>query len=244
MNPIIIIPSRLDSTRLPNKPLADIHGKPMIVRVLERAQETDIKRIVVACADKEIKNVVENAGGEAVMTSPTLPSGSDRVMEALNLVDPERRHDIVINLQGILPTIDPQAIERAYNLLDNHKTDIGTVATILTEEDARNNPNVVKAVAEIDIDKGQRQGRALYFTRATAPHGEGELLRHIGLYVYRRDAIEKFISSPPAYLEKRENLEQLRALTLGMRIDVALIDHLPRGVKTENDLEKVRAEVA
>ncbi len=242
MKPIIIIPSRLDSTRLPNKPLADINGKPMIIHVLERAKETNIDRVVVACADQEIKDIVEKAGGEAVITPKDLPSGSDSIMAALNIIDPKRHYDVVVYLQGILPTIDPEIIDRAYALLDNHKTDIGTLATPIKNEADKNDPNIVKTVAEIDVEKGQKQGRAMYFTRSKAPYGEGDLFRNIGIYVYRRDAIEKFISSPPSYLEKRENLEQLRALTLGMRIDVAIIDDAPIGVRTEEDLEKIRNE--
>lgn len=239
-SPIILIPARMASTRLPGKPLADIAGLPMIVQVMKRAQESGLGRVAIACAEGEIKSAVEKAGGEAVMTDPALPSGSDRILQALKKLDPDGRHDAIINVQGDLPTLEPRLIKIAFDLLSNPQTDIGTLAAIITKDAEKNNPNVVKAVAEIDFTKGARQGRALYFTRTTAPSGDGPLLHHIGLYAYKREALEKFVAAPPSSLEKRERLEQLRALALGMRIDVAIVDTVPLGVDTPEDLEEAR----
>lgn len=239
-NPIVMIPARMTSSRLPDKPLADIHGLPMIVHVMKRAAEAKLGRVVIACAESEIKSAVEAAGGEAVLTDPNLPSGSDRILQALNQIDPEGKHDSVINVQGDLPTIDPQLIRTAFELLADGDVDIGTLAAVITKTEEMSNPNVVKAIAEMDFDHGDRQGRALYFTRATAPTGDGPLLHHIGLYTYRRDALQRFVSAPPAALEKRERLEQLRALALGMRIDVAVVETVPLGVDTPKDLETAR----
>ena len=239
-NPIVMIPARMASTRLPNKPLADIHGLPMIVHVLRRAEEAKLGRVVIACAEQEIKQAVEKAGGEAVLTDPNLPSGSDRILAALKTVDTRGEHEAVINVQGDLPTLDSKLIQTAFSLLDNKDTDIGTLGCIITKEAEKTNPNVVKAIAEIDFAKNERQGRALYFSRTTAPSGEGPLLHHIGLYTYKREALEKFVASPPSALEKRERLEQLRALALGMRIDIAVVDTVPLGVDTPEDLEAAR----
>lgn len=239
-SPIVMIPARMASTRLPQKPLADICGLPMIVHVMKRAEEAKLGRVVVACAESEIKNAVEQAGGEAVMTDPNLPSGSDRILQALNQIDPQGKHDGIINVQGDLPTIDPVLIRTAFELLSNPETDIGTLAAVITKEEEKTNPNVVKAIAEIAFGLGENQGRALYFSRTTAPSGDGPLLHHIGLYTYRREALQKFVSAPPAVLEKRERLEQLRALALGMRIDVAVVDTVPLGVDTPEDLETAR----
>lgn len=239
-NPIVMIPARMASTRLPGKPLADIHGLPMIVQVLRRAEEAKLGRVIVACAEAEIKQAVEKAGGEAVLTDPALPSGSDRILSALKTVDPQGSHDAVINVQGDLPTLDPALAVSAFRLLENAETDIGTLGAVITKEAEKTNPNVVKAIAEIDFAQGERQGRALYFTRATAPSGEGPLLHHIGLYAYRRAALERFVASPPGALEKRERLEQLRALALGMRIDIAVADTVPLGVDTPEDLAAAR----
>jgi len=240
MNPIILIPARMASTRLPNKPLAEIHGKPMIVHVMERALETKLGRVVVACGEREIKAAVEKAGGEAVLTNPDLPSGSDRIFEALKTVDPSGKHDAIINFQGDLPTIDSASVRAAFELLRNKETDIGTLAVVITEESQKNNPAVVKAVAEIDFNRQQKTGRAFYFTRSTSPSGAGPLLHHIGLYTYKRAALEKFVAAKPSYLEQREKLEQLRALALGLRIDVAVVDTVPLGVDTQEDLETAR----
>lgn len=239
-NPIVMIPARMASTRLPDKPLADIHGQPMIVHVLRRAEEAKLGRVVVACAEKEVIAAVEKAGGEAVLTDPALPSGSDRILAALKQVDARGAHDAVINVQGDLPTLDPTLIRTAFALLENPETDIGTLGCVITKDAEKTNPNVVKAIAEIDFAAGQKQGRALYFTRTTAPSGDGPLLHHIGLYTYRRSALEKFVASPPAALEKRERLEQLRALSLGMRIDIAVVETVPLGVDTPEDLAAAR----
>lgn len=240
MNPIILIPARMASTRLPGKPLADIHGRAMIVHVMERAQEAKLGRVVIACAEKEIKAAVEKAGGEAVLTDPALPSGSDRILSALKIIDAAGKHDIVINVQGDLPTLDAALIRSAADLLLNPETDIGTLAAIIVKEQEKTNPNVVKAITEIDFSKNQKTGRALYFTRTTSPSGDGPLLHHIGLYAYKRAALEKFVATAPSVLEKREKLEQLRALSLGMRIDVAIVDTVPLGVDTPEDLETAR----
>jgi len=240
MNPIIIIPARMASTRLPGKPLADIHGKPMIVHVMERAMEASLGHVVIACAEQEIKTAVEKAGGEAVLTDPDLPSGSDRILAALKIVDKSHAYDAIINVQGDLPTLDPKLIKTAFDLLQDMTVSIGTLGALITKESEKTNPNVVKAVAEIDFDKGQKHGRALYFTRTTAPSGEGPLLHHIGIYAYKRLALEKFVAASPSVLERREKLEQLRALALGHRIDIAVVDTIPLGVDTPEDLEVAR----
>jgi 3-deoxy-manno-octulosonate cytidylyltransferase (CMP-KDO synthetase) len=239
MNPIVVIPARMASTRLPGKPLADIGGRPMIVRVLERAQAAGLGRVVVAAAETEIADAVTAAGGEAVLTDPALPSGSDRVMAALRAVDPERIHDVVVNLQGDMPTVKPEDIRRGVEALKAEPSaDIATLAAATTDEHERTSPNVVKAV--VALAPGARKGRALYFTRATAPWGEGPVLHHVGVYVYRRAALERFTSLPPSPLESREKLEQLRALENGMRIEVALIEEAPFGVDAPADLERAR----
>ena len=241
-NPIVVIPARLASHRLPGKPLADIHGDPMIVHVWRRAEEAGVGRVVVACADAEIADVVKGAGGETVMTRPDHASGSDRVFEALRTVDPDGRHDAVINLQGDLPTVAADVVRAVLVPLDEPQVDIGTVACIITEEADRNDPNVVKAV--VSLAPGTSCGRALYFTRVSAPGGDGPLLHHIGIYTFRRSALERLVALPPAPLEAREELEQLRALEAGMRIDVALVDTQPLGVDTPADLERARAILA
>jgi 3-deoxy-manno-octulosonate cytidylyltransferase (CMP-KDO synthetase) len=240
MKPIILIPARMASTRLPNKPLADIHGKPMIVHVMNRALESGLGRVVIACAEAEIKTAIEKEGGEAVLTNPDLPSGSDRILAALKAIDASGNHDVVINVQGDLPTLDPKLIRTAADLLKNEDVAIGTLGAVIVKDAEKTNPNVVKAIAEIDFGKNQKAGRALYFTRTTAPSGEGPLLHHIGLYTYQRSALERFVASPPSALEKRERLEQLRALSLGMRIDIAVVDTVPLGVDTPEDLEAAR----
>jgi 3-deoxy-manno-octulosonate cytidylyltransferase (CMP-KDO synthetase) len=237
-NPIIVIPARLASTRLPGKPLADIHGEPMIVHVWRRAIESGIGPVVVACAEPEIADAVTKAGGQAVLTKPDHPSGSDRIFEALRIVDPDGKYDAVVNVQGDLPTIAPETIRAAYDLLETEGVDIGTLAVEIIDASERGNPNVVKAVVE--LAPGATTGRALYFTRATAPTGEAPLLHHIGLYAYRRQALERFVSLPPSHLEQQEKLEQLRALAAGMRIDVAVVDAVPLGVDTPADLARAR----
>jgi 3-deoxy-manno-octulosonate cytidylyltransferase (CMP-KDO synthetase) len=245
-NPIVLIPSRLASTRLPNKPLADIHGEPMIVHVWRRAMEAEIGRVVVAAAEVEIVDAVEAAGGEAVITRADHASGSDRIYEALSTLDPAHNHDAIVNVQGDLPTVDADAIRAAFAPLANPAVDITTIAALITEPAERSNPNVVKAVAGFDAcEAGEIAiARALYFTRATAPSGDGPLYHHIGLYAYRRAALERFVGYPPSPLERREKLEQLRALEAGMRIDVALVDTVPLGVDTPADLARAREMLA
>ena len=202
-NPIIVIPARLASTRLPGKPLADIHGEPMIVHVWRRAIESRVGPVVVACAEAEIADAITKAGGQAVLTKPDHPSGSDRIYEALQIVDPDGSHDAVVNVQGDLPTIAPETIRAAYALLETEGVDIGTLAVEITDASERGNPNVVKAVVE--RAPGATTGRALYFTRATAPTGEAPLLHHIGLYAYRRDALARFVSLPPSHWNSRKS---------------------------------------
>ena len=241
-NPIIVIPARLAATRLPDKPLADIHGEPMIVHVWRRAVEADIGPAIVAAAEEVVAEAVRAAGGTAIMTDPDLPSGSDRVCAALAEIDPGGKHDAVVNLQGDLPTMDPASIRAALAPLGDEAVDIATLAVEITDEAERTDPNVVKAIA--GFQPGRTVGRALYFTRAAAPWGDGPLYHHIGLYAWRRQALERFVALPPGILEKRERLEQLRALEAGMRIDVALVDTLPLGVDTPADLERARAMLA
>ncbi|MBN8195556.1 MULTISPECIES: 3-deoxy-manno-octulosonate cytidylyltransferase [Thalassospira] len=236
-NPVVVIPARMASTRLPNKPLADICGEPMIVQVWRRANEAAIGPVLVACAEQEIADAVEAAGGIAVLTDPDLPSGSDRVHQALQTFDPDGKYDAVVNVQGDLPTIDAADIRAVFEPLNDPAVDIATLAAEITRIEERTNPNVVKAVAA--FGKG-RVARALYFTRATAPYGDGPLYHHIGLYTYRRAALDRFVALPPAELESREKLEQLRALENGMVIAVALVDGVPLGVDTPEDLERAR----
>ncbi len=236
---IIVIPARLASTRLADKVLADIHGVPMIVHVWRRACEAEIGKVVVACDDPAIAAAIMAAGGNAQLTNPDHPSGSDRISEAIGALDPDRRYQRIVNVQGDLPTIDPASLRAALDLLDEPAVDIGTIAAEITDESERTNPNVVKVFAGFAPDA--RRARALAFTRATAPTGDGPLYHHIGLYAYRRAALERFVSLPPSPLEKRERLEQLRALEAGMRIDVALVDTVPLGVDTAADLERARS---
>ena len=240
-DPIILIPARLAATRLPNKPLADICGEPMIVHVWRRAVEADIGPVAVATDSSEIARAVEAAGGSAVMTRADHGSGSDRICEAVETLDPHGRHEIVVNVQGDFPTIEPAAIAAALPPLADPAVAIATLAAEITDEEERNNANVVKCVGS-EVVPGRL--RALYFTRATAPWGEGPLYHHVGLYAFRREALRRFVALPPSPLERREKLEQLRALEAGMRIDVAVIDHVPFGVDTPEYLERARALIA
>ncbi|MGX1096696.1 3-deoxy-manno-octulosonate cytidylyltransferase [Amorphus sp. MBR-141] len=235
---LVLIPARRSATRLPDKPLAIIGDVPMIVQVWRRAHEADIGRVVVACDDLEIAAAVRDAGGEAVMTAADHPSGSDRIHEALCRLDPDGSVATVVNVQGDLPTIEPATIRAALDPLTDPAVDIATLAAVITVEEERTNPNVVKVVGS---PVSERRLRALYFTRATAPHGDGPLYHHIGLYAFRRQALTRFVSLPPSVLEQRERLEQLRALEAGMRIDVAIVDAVPLGVDTPADLERARA---
>ena len=241
-NPVVLIPARMASTRLPGKPLADLAGLPMIVQCLRRAEEAGIGPVVIACSETEVADAVTRAGGRAVLTDPDLPSGSDRIFAALERIDPDGDFDAVVNLQGDLPTLDPEVVRACFGVLDNAEVDIATAVCAITEEGERTNPNVVKAV--IARAPGARVARALYFSRATVPSGPGDHFHHIGLYAYRRDALARFVSLPASPLETRERLEQLRALEAGLRIDAALVDTVPLGVDTPADLERARALLA
>jgi 3-deoxy-manno-octulosonate cytidylyltransferase (CMP-KDO synthetase) len=234
---LVLIPARMAASRLPGKPLLDIAGLPMIVHVLRRAETAAIGRVAVATDTAEIVAAVRAHGGEAVMTRADQVSGSDRIYEALGKIDPDGRSEIVVNLQGDFPTILPENIRDVLAPLDDPPVDIATLAAEIHTEEEALNPNVVKAVGS---RIGPRRLRALYFTRATAPYGEGPRYHHIGLYAYRRAALERFVRLPPSPLERQEKLEQLRALEAGMRIDIGIVDAVPRGVDTPPDLETAR----
>ena len=242
MNPLIIIPARLAATRLPNKPLADIHGMPMIVHVWQRAVQAGIGRVVVAAGDQAIVEAVIQCGGEAVLTNPALPSGTDRVYAAAQMVDPANTHPIIINVQGDLPNINPQVIKDTYQALAGGGADIATPVVLVPHDEGKDNSSVVKAIAE--MPPGVLTSRAYYFTRASAPYGKGPYLHHLGVYAYKREALNQFVAAAPSLLEQRENLEQLRALALGLRIDVTLVNDIPQSVDTPADLEIVRALMA
>ncbi len=235
---LVVIPARMQASRLPGKPLADIHGKPMIVHVWERAMAAGTGRVVVATDSDEIIAAVRSAGGEAVITRADHVSGSDRVFEAVSKVDADGDAEFIVNLQGDLPTLDPALVAACLAPLHTKGVDISTLAAEISDDDEKFNPNVVKVVGTPEGTPGRL--RALYFTRATAPHGEGPLYHHIGIYAYRRMSLERFVSLRPSALEKREKLEQLRALEAGMRIDVAIVDTVPLGVDTPADLERAR----
>jgi 3-deoxy-manno-octulosonate cytidylyltransferase (CMP-KDO synthetase) len=234
---LILIPARMASTRLPGKPLADIAGQPMIVHVLRRAEEAKIGAVAVATDSEAVFAAVEKAGGRAVMTRADHISGSDRIFEALEQIDPQRRTKIVVNVQGDLPTLVPADLKIALHPLADSAVDIATLAAEIKRPEERDNPNVVKLVGST-VAPGRL--RALYFTRATAPSGEGPLYHHIGLYAYRRDALARFVKLPPSPLEQREKLEQLRALEAGMRIDAMIVASVPLGVDAPDDLEAAR----
>ncbi len=242
VRPVVLIPARMNASRLPGKPLADIHGAPMIVHVWRRAMEADVGPVWVAADDSRVMEAVASAGGKAVMTRFDHPSGSDRIFEALGAVDPNGVHDVVINVQGDLPTIEASLVRASLApLAAEPAADIATLATPITREQEKDDPNVVKVIAT-ELDPTRL--RALYFTRARAPWGEGRLLHHIGLYAYRRAALRRFVAAPPSPLERREKLEQLRALEEGMRVDVALVDTAPLGVDAPEDLERARVMLA
>ncbi|MFW0777735.1 MAG: 3-deoxy-manno-octulosonate cytidylyltransferase [Rickettsiales bacterium] len=236
MNQIILIPARLASARLPDKPLADIAGVPMIVRVAERATKSGVGDVWVACDGEKIKHAVEAAGYKAVITDPDLPSGSDRIFAALGEIDAEKKYDVVINVQGDMPILDPDIIKHAVALLENPDVDIATLAAVVTSEEEKNDPAVVKAIFD-------EQGRATSFSRRP-DESQDTHYHHIGIYAYRRAALEKFIGLPQSESEKREKLEQLRAMDAGMRIDVAVVDTVPLGVDTKETLEKARQVLA
>jgi len=238
---LIVIPARMASTRLPRKPLADLCGAPMIVQVWRRAMEASIGPVLVAADCQEIVDAIAAEGGEAVLTDPDLPSGSDRIFAALQAFDPQKNYQIIVNVQGDLPTIDAASVRAALDPLEDPAVDIATLAARICRTEERDDPNVVKAVGS---PIGPNRLRALYFTRASAPWGDGDLFHHIGLYAYRRAALEKFVALPPSPLEKREKLEQLRALEAGMRIDVQIVDSVPLGVDTPHDLARAREILA
>ena len=240
-DPLVLIPARLAATRLPNKPLADIAGEPMIVHVWRRALEAGIGPVAVATDAPEIAEAVTRAGGRAVMTRSDHASGSDRIFEAVEKLDPEGRHDVVVNVQGDLPTVDPAAIAASVAPLSDSEVDLTTLVAVIEREEEKTNPNVVKMVGA-QVAPGRF--RALYFTRTTAPYGDGPLYHHIGLYAYRRKALQRFVSLPPSPLELREKLEQLRALEAGLRIDAVVVGDVPLGVDTPHDLDRAREIIA
>jgi len=234
MKTLIVIPARMASTRLPGKPMADIHGKPMIVHVYERAVAANIGPVIVACAEAEIANAIEKIDGKAILTDPDLPSGTDRVKAAVDKFDKNGEFDVVVNVQGDMPAIEPDIIAQTVAVLkDNENADIATAVVHTTSEREISDPNVVKAVLAKD-------GKALYFTRASAPTGEGGVWHHVGLYAYRRTALERFCTLEPSPLEIRERLEQLRALENGMTIYATELATAPDGVDTPEDLERAR----
>ena len=235
-SPIIVIPARMQASRLPGKPLAEINGRPMIAHVIDRAKEADIGPVVVAAAENEIAEAAEQYGAKAVLTDPDLPSGSDRIKAALNSLDKDCRHDIVINVQGDIPTISPLSIRAALTPLEEPSVDISTLVAEIKNQEELLNPNVVKAVLAAS-------GRALYFSRALVPTGSGPVYHHIGLYGYRRKALERFVQLQPSPLELRERLEQLRALEDGMVISAAVVDDIPLGVDDLDDLERARVQL-
>ena len=238
LTPILVIPARMASSRLPGKPLAGIGGVPMIVHVMQRAKAANVGPVVIACAENEIAEAVRAAGGTAVLTDPDLPSGTDRVRAAAEIIDPEGRYNCVVNVQGDLPTLDPLAVSTAVQVLsDVPDCDIATLVVATDDERETADPNVVKAVLSMETDT---RGRALYFTRASAPSGKGPLWHHVGIYAYRRGSLNRFCALPPSALEQRERLEQLRALEAGMRIDAAVITSAPDGVDTPEDLDRAR----
>jgi 3-deoxy-manno-octulosonate cytidylyltransferase (CMP-KDO synthetase) len=238
---LILIPARMAATRLPGKPLADIAGRPMIEHVIRRAKAARLGEVIVATDSEPIFAAVEKAGTRALMTSADHASGSDRIFEALQVADPDGQIRVVVNVQGDLPTLAPDDLRSAVALLDDPAVDIGTLAAEIVKDEERTNPNVVKLVGS-PVAPGRL--RALYFTRATAPYGDGPRYHHIGLYAYRRPALERFVALPPSPLEQQEKLEQLRALEAGMRIDITIVDSVPRGVDTPADLETARQILA
>ena len=242
VNPIIVIPARMAATRLPGKPLADIQGRPMIVHMLERGREAGIGPVAVACGDRAIADAVRAAGGRAVMTDPALPSGSDRVHAALAELDPNGEHDVVVNLQGDFPTLDPAGLRLVITPLADPRVDIGTLVVPIRDEIEANTASFVKAACA--FRDGATIAPALYFSRQPIPWGDGPRWHHVGIYAYRRAALDRYVSLPPSPLERRENLEQLRALEDGMRIACARMEHGPFGVDTPEDLERARLILA
>jgi 3-deoxy-manno-octulosonate cytidylyltransferase (CMP-KDO synthetase) len=238
-NPILLIPARLAARRLPDKPLADIAGAPMIVHVWRLAVAAGIGPVVVASADREIAEAVERAGGRAVMTDPALPTGSDRIHAALAALDPDQAHDAVVNVQGDMPMLDPAAVRVALAALAQTDADIATLAAEITDPASLADTSVNKVAA--GFADPSRPARALYFSKAAVPWGEGPHYEHVGLYAYRRAALDRFVTLPRGVLEQREHLEQLRALEAGMRIWVSLIDKAQLGVQVDTPADLARA---
>ena len=236
MNPVVVIPARMASTRLPGKPLADIHGRPMIAWVVDIARRAGAGPVLVAAAEEEVAEAALRAGAHVTLTDPDLPSGSDRVHAALDAFDPEHRFDVAVNLQGDMPTMRAEDVARAVSAL-RQGADIATLVSLSNDQADRDNPNVVKAIRAAD-------GRCLAFTRAAAPWGDGPIERHVGIYVYRREALASFVAAPPSPLELREKLEQMRALEMGMTITADAIADFPKGVDSPPDLEVARAALS
>lgn len=234
---LIVIPARLASTRLPNKPLADIFGKTMIERVYLQADKAGLGEVYVACDGPEIAGVIEKMGGKAIITDPALPSGTDRIYAAWKQIDPHQHFDAIVNLQGDLPAIDPHVIKAAADTLFDSDADIATVASVIKKPEEITNPNVVKIAIAFDA---KDHGRALYFSRSAIPHGKGDYYHHIGIYAYKKAALQRFVSMSPSALEKRESLEQLRALENNMKIAVKIVDSHPLSVDTPGDLELIK----
>lgn len=241
MSVLVLIPARMASTRLPGKPLAVIGDRPMIVHVADRAAESGVGRVAVATDDAAIATAVRAAGHEAVMTRADHESGSDRVFEALEKLDPAERVETVVNLQGDLPLIEPALVARVLAPMAQSDVDLATLGVVIADERERTDPNVVKIVG---APLGEDRLRCLYFTRATAPWGEGPLYHHVGIYAWRRAALARFVGLGPSVLERRERLEQLRALEAGMRVDATIVDAVPFGVDTPDDLERARQVIA
>jgi 3-deoxy-manno-octulosonate cytidylyltransferase (CMP-KDO synthetase) len=238
MNPVVVIPARLAAARLPNKPLADIHGEPMIVHVWRRALAAAVGPVLVACGDQAIADAITRLGGTAVMTDPNLASGSDRVHVAIESVDPEGEFDTVINLQGDLPTLEPRLLHAVLGPLSDPAVEIATLAAEIHDVQEVLEPSVVKVAMELHGEGPT--GRAVYFSRAAIPSGDTPRYHHIGIYAYRRAALKRFVAMPQGRLESAERLEQLRAIAAGMRIDVSIVHTVPFGVDTPADLERAR----
>lgn len=239
---LVVIPARLSASRLPDKPLALIGDEPMIVHVWRRAIDANVGPVIVACGDSAIADAIDQVGGQPIMTDPDLPSGSDRVWAATELFDPDGTYNCIVNVQGDLPTLDPTLVQTAVTALAQNHTDIGTLVSVITDEEEKSDPNTVKVA--LDFANGEKFAPALYFSRNAIPSGDGPLYHHIGIYSYTRNALKQFVSLPPGGLENRERLEQLRALAAGMRMTAGLVDSVPFGVDTPADLERARSILA
>jgi 3-deoxy-manno-octulosonate cytidylyltransferase (CMP-KDO synthetase) len=238
-NTIVVIPARMSSSRLPGKPLADINGLPMIVHVWKRAIEANVGQVLVAAAEVKIVEIIRNHGGDAIVTDPALPSGSDRIAAALKMRDIHEKFEYVVNLQGDLPTIDPLAVRRCLAGLTNEQVDIATIAALIENDEDIKNPNIVKAIASLGKDREVAYARD--FVREVGPEHEAPYWHHIGVYAYRRQSLSRFVSLPVSTRETLRKLEQMRALDNDMRIAVVRVDSVPLGVDTSADLEAVRA---